>query len=82
MDWDEYFREQAARVSAAGMLLDRAFGKAPSFSTTDVNDFRRATELSDEELLKIASSGGFQLDPVGRTVGTPGAPEPKPSNIN
>jgi hypothetical protein len=69
-------------VSAAGMLLDRAFGKAPSFSTTDVNDFRRATEMSDEELIKIATAGGIELDPVGRTVGRPGDPELNQSKIN
>lgn len=58
----------ASRVSAAALVLDRGLGKAPSFSTTDINDFRRATEMSDEELIRIAQSGGITLDlaPVSR----------------
>jgi hypothetical protein len=61
----------AARVSAAGMLLDRAFGKAPSFSTSDVNDFRHATELSDEEVIRIATAGGVQIEPMAAPKAPP-----------
>lgn len=48
------------------MLLDRGFGRAPSFSTTDVGEFRRATELSDDELAKIALAAGIKIEPVTR----------------
>ena len=54
----------AARVSAAGMLLDRGFGRAPSFSTTDVGEFRRATELSDDDLIRIALPAGIKIEPA------------------
>jgi hypothetical protein len=48
-------------------LVNRAYGRAPSFSTTDVGTFKRAVELSDEELIKIATSGGVVIDmPVPR----------------
>ena len=85
----------AARVSAAGMLLDRAYGKAPSFSTTNVGDFRRAVELSDDELIRIAAEAGLKLDPptprptaqdapasVGGNVGTDQSPPLGPNDIN
>jgi len=41
----------AARVSAAQVLLDRGWGKAPQFNTTDLDDFRKALDLSDDELV-------------------------------
>ena len=44
-----------ARVSAAVALLDRAYGKAPTFSTTDPGTFKRAIDMSDDELAAIAS---------------------------
>src|SRR5262245_38728245 len=54
----------AARVSAAGMLLDRGFGRAASFSTTDVGAFKRAVELSDDELAAIALSAGIRIEAI------------------
>src|SRR5262245_27627505 len=56
----------STRVTAAAQLLDRGFGKAPSFSTGDVGEFRRATELSDDELLKIAIAAGIKIEPITR----------------
>src|SRR5262245_26114706 len=53
----------AARVSAAGMLLDRGFGKAPGFSTGDANEFKRAVELSDDDLIRIALAAGIKIEP-------------------
>jgi hypothetical protein len=53
----------AARATAAGMLLDRAYGKPPAFSTTSVGEFRRAVELSDDELIRIAAEAGLKLEP-------------------
>ena len=45
-----------ARVAAANTLLDRAYGKAPTFSTSDTQAFKRAIDMTDDELAAIASS--------------------------
>ena len=42
-----------ARVAAANTLLDRAYGKAPMFSTSDNQAFKRAIDMSDDELAAI-----------------------------
>jgi hypothetical protein len=47
----------AARVAAANAILDRAYGKPPQFFTGDADQFRTATEMSDEELLAIVAGG-------------------------
>lgn len=47
----------AARVAAANAILDRAYGKPPQFISGDADQFRTATEMSDEELLAIVASG-------------------------
>ena len=44
----------AARVSAWNSVLDRGYGKAPQFSTSDADEFKRAMDLSDDELATIA----------------------------
>ena len=44
-----------ARVSAAGALLDRAYGKAPTFSTSDTQVFKRAIDMTDDELAAIVA---------------------------
>ena len=44
-----------ARVSAAIALLDRAYGKPPQFNTGDTATFKRAIDLSDDELAAIVS---------------------------
>ena len=43
-----------ARVSAAIALLDRAYGRAPTFSTSDTQAFKRAIDMTDDELAAIA----------------------------
>lgn len=45
----------AARVSASSAILDRGYGKPPQFTTGDASAFKRATEMSDDELADIAS---------------------------
>ena len=45
----------AARVSAAVALLDRAYGKPPQFNTSDATSFRKAVDMSDDELANIAA---------------------------
>lgn len=58
----------SARVSAASALLDRGYGKPPQFSTSDAEAFRRATDMSDDELARIAA--GSSEDPTPKTNGS------------
>lgn len=44
----------AAQVASANALLDRGYGKPPQFSTNDASQFRKAMEMSDDELATIA----------------------------
>ena len=44
-----------ARVAAANTMLDRAYGKYPTFSTSDTQVFKRAIDITDDELAAIAS---------------------------
>jgi hypothetical protein len=67
----------AARVSAGIALMDRAFGKAPAFSTTEVSAFKRAVELSDDQLIEIAAQAGLKIEPVTPSTVARTAPEPK-----
>ncbi len=46
----------AAQVSASQAILDRAYGKAPTFSTSDAGEFKRAVDLTDDELATIAAT--------------------------
>ena len=50
-----------ARVAAANTLLDRAYGKAPTFSTTDPGTFKRAIDMTDEELVAIINKAKFTV---------------------
>ena len=50
-----------ARVSAAIALLDRAYGKAPTFSTSDTQAFKRAIDMTDDELAAIASGAHLTI---------------------
>ena len=43
----------AARVSASQAILDRAYGKAPTFSTQDTTQFKRAIDMTDDEPVAI-----------------------------
>jgi hypothetical protein len=92
---DDVKASASVRVMAAERILDRAYGKAPSFSTTNVGDFKRAVELSDDELIRIAAEAGLKLDPpaprptaqdapasVGGNVGTDQNPPLGPNDIN
>ena len=45
----------AARVSASQAILYRAYGKAPTFSTTDTTQFKRAIDMTDDELAAIVA---------------------------
>jgi Family of unknown function (DUF5681) len=45
----------SARVAASQVILDRAYGKPASFSTGDTQAFKRAVDMTDDELAAIAS---------------------------
>ena len=45
----------SARVAAVAQLLDRGWGKAPQLSTNSSEEFKRALEMSDDELAAIAA---------------------------
>ena len=51
----------AARVSASQAILDRAYGKAPTFSTTDTTQFKRAIDMTDDELAAIVAGAKLTL---------------------
>jgi hypothetical protein len=61
----------SARAMAADRILDRAYGKPPGFSTTDVGDFRRACDLSDDELIRIATAHGVPIEPMAAPKAPP-----------
>ena len=50
-------RQRSAAVTFARSvaILDRAYGKAPTFSSTDTTQFKRAIDMTDDELAAIAS---------------------------
>ena len=45
----------AARVTASQAILDRGYGRPASFSTGDSQTFKRAIDMTDDELAAIAS---------------------------
>jgi hypothetical protein len=47
----------SARAMAADRILDRAYGKPPQLTTADAGQFRRACDLSDDELAAIIAAG-------------------------
>ena len=42
-------------ATAAIALLDRAYGKPPQFNTSDATSFRKAVDMSDDELAAIVA---------------------------
>ena len=53
-------RRSAAQVAATA-ILDRAYGKAPTFSSTDTTQFKRAIDMTDDELAAIASGATLHV---------------------
>ena len=49
------------RDSDARGILDRAYGKAPTFSSTDTTQFKRAIDMTDDELAAIASGATLHV---------------------
>jgi hypothetical protein len=66
----------SASVRAAEILLDRGYGKPVQMTTNDATTFRRAVEMSDDELAAIAAGGSARS---GNGADTPPA-DPKQLN--
>ena len=47
--------------NAAVALLDRAYGKAPTFSTSDTQVFKRAIDMTDDELAAIVAKARLTI---------------------
>ena len=47
----------SVRAMAAERVLDRGYGRPPQLNTTDAGQFRRAVDMTDDELARIASGG-------------------------
>jgi hypothetical protein len=61
----------SVRVAAAERVLDRAYGKPAQFSTGQAQEFRKAIDMSDDELAAIVAAGRDKvLTLVKPTVGT------------
>jgi Family of unknown function (DUF5681) len=56
----------AARVAAAGMILDRAYGRPPQLNTNVQLEYKRAIDMTDQELEAIIAGA---LDRSGMTPG-------------
>ena len=52
---------QSARVSASQAILDRGYGRPATFSTTDTTQFKRAIDMTDDELAAIASGAKLHV---------------------
>jgi hypothetical protein len=70
----------AARAMAADRILDRAYGKPPQLTTTDAGQFRRACDLSDDELAAIIAGG--QPAPSARAEPKAEQPPLDPKKVN
>jgi hypothetical protein len=86
----------SARAMAAERLLDRAYGKPAQFSTGHAQEFRKAVDMTDDELAAIVAAGRGKVlelvankdgsakpaQAVGADVGTVYRPTPEPKDIN
>ena len=46
-----------ARAMASERLLDRGYGKPPQFNTGQTSEFRKAVDMTDDELAAIVAAG-------------------------
>ena len=47
----------SARAMAAERLLNRGYGKPPQFNTGQTSEFRKAVDMTDDELAAIVAAG-------------------------
>ena len=58
----EYTGELTRCCSSSSLTSpDRAYGKAPTFSSTDTTQFKRAIDMTDDELAAIASGATLHV---------------------
>ena len=70
----------SVRVAAAERILDRAYGKPAQFSTGQAQEFRKAVDMTDDELAAIVEAGrSTVLKLVGKDVGTDEKSEKTPA---
>jgi hypothetical protein len=48
-------------VQASQAILDRAYGKAPTLSTTDPGTLKRAIDMTDDELAAIVAKARLTI---------------------
>ena len=54
-------RSAQRRKRDSHVHADRAYGKAPTFSSTDTTQFKRAIDMTDDELAAIASGATLHV---------------------
>jgi hypothetical protein len=62
----------SARVMAAERILDRAYGKPAQFQTNQAGEFKKAIDMTDDELAAIVAAGRSKVLELVKPV-TPGA---------
>lgn len=64
-----------ARAVAADHVINRAYGKPPQLNTVNAEQFKRAVEMTDDELARIAAGAEpVTVDPVELTEDSPSDP--------
>ena len=63
-----HFRQKSCLSTTGGIscgdrrqVIFRAYGKAPRFSSTDTTQFKRAIDMTDDELAAIASGATLHV---------------------
>ncbi len=59
--WAPVWRKQSARVSASQAFLDRGYGRPATFGTTDTTQFKRAIDMTDDELAAIVAKARLTI---------------------
>ncbi|MGB6768001.1 MAG: hypothetical protein WBE50_07895 [Methyloceanibacter sp.] len=67
--WSSSHGTPGARVSAAVALLDRAYGKPPQFNTGDTGNFRKAIDMTDDELAAIVAKAKLTMVKLVISIG-------------
>jgi hypothetical protein len=70
----------SARAMAADRILDRAYGRPPQLNTTDAGQFRRACDMTDDELAAIIARAQPAPTVTVEPEAEPLPPDPKKVN--
>ena len=74
-------QSDSAKIAAAKELLDRGWGKPPQFSWSNQGEFTRAIDMTDDELIAIAT-GGFEQPEAGASSAPSLRAEEDPDNVH